>query len=44
MMANEQIRIMSNSYEKMEIFIYLGSLFTNKNSIHDGENIDNAEK
>ena len=33
MMANEDIAVGSNSYEKVEIFIYLG-LFTNYNSIH----------
>jgi len=34
MIANEHIEIGSNSYEKVKTFKYLGSLLTNKNSIH----------
>ena len=33
MIPNAHIKIGSNSYEKVEIFKYLGSLLTNKNSI-----------
>ena len=33
--ANEHIRIGSNSYEKVKSFKYLGSLVTNQNSIQD---------
>ena len=33
MIANEYIKIHSNSYEKMESFKYLGSLVTDQNSI-----------
>ena len=33
MMANEHIKIGSNSYEKVKIFKYIGSLLTNQNSI-----------
>jgi len=33
--ANEHIRIGSNSYEKVKAFEYLGSLLTNQNSILD---------
>ena len=32
---NAHIKIDSNSYEKVEIFKYLGSLFTNQNSIQE---------
>ena len=35
MIANEHIRIGSNSYEKVKTFKYLGSLVRNKNSIQD---------
>ena len=35
MIANEHIRIGSNSYEKVKTFKYLGSLVTNRNSIQD---------
>ena len=35
MIANEHVRIGSNSYEKVKIFKYLGSLVTNQNSIHE---------
>ena len=34
-MSNEHIRICSNSYEKLKIFKYLGSLLTNQNYIHE---------
>ena len=33
--ANEHIRIGSNSYEKVKTFKYLGSLVTNQNSIQE---------
>ena len=33
--ANAHIKIGSNSYEKVETFKYLGSLLTNRNSIHE---------
>ena len=33
MIANNHIRIGSNSYEKVKTFKYLGSLLTNQNSI-----------
>ena len=33
MIANEHIKIGSNSYEKVKTFKYLGSLLTNQNSI-----------
>ena len=33
MIANEHIRIDSNSYKKVKTFKYLGSLVTNQNSI-----------
>ena len=32
---NEHIRIVSNSYEKMKTFKYLGSLMKNQNSIQE---------
>ena len=35
MIANEQIKIGSNSYEKVKTFKYLGSLLTNQNSIQE---------
>ena len=35
MIANEQIRIGSNSYEKVKRFKYLGCLVTNQNSIRE---------
>jgi hypothetical protein len=35
MIANEHIRIRSNSYEKVETIKYLGSLMTNQRSIQD---------
>ena len=35
MIANEQIRIGTNSYEKVKTFKYLGSLLTNQNSIQE---------
>jgi len=35
MMANELIRIGSNSLEKVKTFKYLGSLLTNQNSIQE---------
>ena len=35
MYVNENIRIGSNSYEKVKISKYLGSLVTNQNSIQD---------
>jgi len=35
MIANEHIRIDSNSYEKVKIFKCLGSLVTNQNSIQN---------
>ena len=34
MIANEYIKIGSNSYEKVKNFKYLGSLLTNQNSVH----------
>jgi hypothetical protein len=34
MVANQHIKIGSNSYEKVKTFIYLGSSLTNQNSIH----------
>ena len=34
-MANENIKIGSNSYEKVKTFKYLGSLLTNLNSIQE---------
>ena len=33
MISNTNIKIGSNSYEKVKIFKYLGSLLTNQNSI-----------
>ena len=33
--ANEHMKIGSNSYEKVKTFKYLGSLFTNQNSIQE---------
>ena len=33
--ANEHIKIGSNSYEKVKTFKYLGSLLTNQNSIQE---------
>ena len=35
MIANEHIRIGSNSYEKLRAFRYLGSLVRNKNGIEE---------
>ena len=35
LMANEHIKIGSNSYEKAKTFIYLGCLLTNQNSIQE---------
>ena len=35
MMANAHIKIGSNSYEKVKIFKYLGSLLTNQNSVQE---------
>ena len=35
MIANEHIRIVSNSYERGKTFKYLGSLVTNKNAIRE---------
>ena len=35
MLANAHVNIGSNSYEKVKIFKYLGSLLTNHNSIHE---------
>ena len=35
MVANEHVRICSNSYEKVKAFKYLGSLVKNKISIHE---------
>ena len=35
MIANEHIKIGSNSYEKVKTFKYLGSLLTNQNSIQE---------
>ena len=35
MIANSHIKIGCNSYEKLKIFKYLGSLLTNQNSIQD---------
>ena len=37
MIANERIRIGSNSYEKVKTFKYLGSLLTSENSIQERE-------
>ena len=34
MIANEHIRIGSNSYDKVKTFKCVGSLLTNRNSIH----------
>ena len=34
MMANEQIAVGSNSYEKVKTIKYLGSLMRNHNSVH----------
>ena len=34
-MATEQVRIGSNSYEKVKTFKWLGSLLTNQNSIQE---------
>ena len=34
-MADEHIKIGSNSYEKVKTFKYLDSLLTNQNSIHE---------
>jgi hypothetical protein len=33
--ANEHIKVGSNSYEKVKIFKYLGSLLRNKKTIHE---------
>ena len=38
--ANELIKIGSNSYEKVKTFKYLGSLLTNQNSIQKEINVD----
>jgi hypothetical protein len=35
MVANEHIKIGNNAYENVKTFIYLGSLLTNQNSIHE---------
>ena len=35
MIANEHVKIGSNSYEKVKTFKYLGSLLTNQNYIQD---------
>ena len=35
MVENENIRIGSNSYEKVKTFEYAGSIVTNQNSIQD---------
>ena len=35
MIANEYIRIGSNSYEKVKTFKYVSSLVTNQNSVQD---------
>ena len=35
MIANEHIKIGSNSYEKVKTFKYLGCLLTNQNSIQE---------
>ena len=35
MIANEHIKIDSNSYEKVKTFKYLGSLLANQNSIQE---------
>ena len=35
MIANDHIKIGSNSYEKVNTFKYLGSLLTNQNSIQE---------
>ena len=35
MIANERNRIVSNSYDKVKTFKFLGSLLTNQNSIQD---------
>ena len=35
MMANEYVKVGSNSYKKMKTFTYLDSLLTNQNSIHE---------
>ena len=35
MIANAHIKISSNSYDKVNTFKYLGSLFTNQNSIQE---------
>ena len=40
--ANEHITLGSNSYEKVKTFKYIGSLLTNRNSIH--EEIKNVRK
>ena len=40
MIANEHIKIASNSYEKVKTFKYLGSLLKNQNSIHEEINVD----
>ena len=37
MIANDHIRMGSNSYEKVQTFKYVGSLVTNKNSIQEGK-------
>jgi hypothetical protein len=34
--ANEHIKIDTNSYEKVKTFKYFGSLLTNQNSIQEG--------
>ena len=36
MVANEHVRIGSNSYENVKTFKYLGFLLTNEISIHEG--------
>ena len=38
--ANEHIKIGSNSNEKVKTFKYLGSLLTNQNSIQEEINVD----
>jgi hypothetical protein len=35
MIANDHIRVGSNSYKKVKTFKYLRSLLTNQNSTHD---------
>ena len=39
LIANEHIKIGSNSYEKVKTFKYLGSLLTNKNYIEEELNL-----